>query len=298
MLLGAAPFAAGRPAIASDTPCTPVKKPATNWHDVQAVGLTIQIPKGFALTTAHASSSLFNSGQRTIGIGRNMGSAMIATGGTLSLVTECHAIIADRPVLISVYSVFYEDAPMAPTGEAGTKYLAIAEFPATAHTSAISVWLFSPYRSDAVQLRQIFWSARFPSSAVASADTTHSEGAGSGSAARPAPAAPCVRATPLPVAALDAVVDTGLVGSLAASSGELAAGHTTIVLQFDSTGTLAGAGTVESDLPESTQRTVNSLLTSNVRQRPAGHAATVLLRVETSAKGLSYVVEPSVNCPD
>ncbi|MBX6332580.1 MAG: hypothetical protein IRY91_12100, partial [Gemmatimonadaceae bacterium] len=111
VVVGAAPLTAASPAANGDTPCTPPKSFATNWQGATADGVTFQVPKGF-----HLAGHTFTSGRRSISAALNMRSPVILTQGAFTAVSQCRAVIANRPVLITTYRGTYEDEAMAPSG--------------------------------------------------------------------------------------------------------------------------------------------------------------------------------------
>lgn len=318
-----------------NTLCTKPKTLDATWHPMEAEGVTFRIPKGFTIGASGPDYQVYSAGQRHIGIEWGRGPGEIETGGSLDPISECRAVIDGRIVDITLFSWTRIDAPMAPSGDAGTKFLLVARFPSVTSSHAVSLWVFTPYRTDATRYRQLFWTVSFPGDAagvaaapslvggvaelavgappkggapaplgpapkehgISSTLTNGNPGVNSASASalplpdRPSEEEPDPLCKPSPkgAPAPGAVVDTALVQSLASGADSLPHGYGVVALTFDASGALAGVAVVDSDLPADAERQLATIVSSNIKPRPAT-STTLYLRVDTGGKALRYTM--------
>ncbi|HEX6534197.1 MAG TPA: hypothetical protein VF041_06345 [Gemmatimonadaceae bacterium] len=342
ILVGALAFAAsaaraeGARGRMEDGLCTPPESVDAKWHPAEAEGVSFRIPKGYTISQSGADFRVYSAGQRHIGIEWGRGPGEIESGGELNPISECRTTIDGRIVTISLFHWTRIDQAMAPSGDAGTKYLLVARFPAVQGSHAVSLWVFTPYRGDAMQFRRVFWTVEFPAatpgaSVAPAAGSPSSTGAGATAASVAVVQATPVAATsdrsstestpaaagaslatvtphsasatassmPLPPPTCGAppagtpapgdVVDTTLVQMLANGSDPFPQGHGVVALTLDASGALAGVAVVDSDLPADAERQLATIVSSNIKPRPAT-STTLYLRVDTGGKALRYTM--------
>lgn len=284
-----------------------------SWHNVTPIGgVTIALPPNFvsAPTTSHNRRSVFFSGgrDRSVGVGTgsgpggrlNAGSGMGTTSqveklpdgstsdsyaaasdqpsGQMNQTARCTTTIGGRVVEITEYKWSAPVTFTSQNGEPSSLYRAVARFRKTASQPEVFISLDSGAQSDIGAFSAIFWTASFTSPAAASVG------------AAPTPA--CV-ATPNPnLPALDAVLDTALVQMLVANAAPpIPHGFEVMSLRFDDSGGVAGISVSQSDLPDSTQRQLTTLVASNLKQHDSKAPSTFLLRVDAKDTGLRYSVQ-------
>ncbi|HEX7943003.1 MAG TPA: hypothetical protein VF488_14415, partial [Gemmatimonadaceae bacterium] len=143
--------------------CTSPKSIDPTGHAIEAEGVSLRIPRGYTISGSGGDYRVYSAGQRHIGVEWGRGPGEIESGGTLQSISECRTVIDGRIVAISMFSWTRIDEAMAPSGDAGTKFLVVARFPSVEGSHAVSVWIFTPFRGDAMQFRQVFWTVSFPS---------------------------------------------------------------------------------------------------------------------------------------
>lgn len=284
-----------------------------SWHNVTPIGgVTIALPPNFvsAPTTSHNRRSVFFSGgrDRSVGVGTgsgpggrlDAGSGMGTTtameklperttvdpyaaassqpSGQMNQTARCTTTISGRLVEITEYKWSAPVTFTSQNGEPRSLYRAVARFRKTESQPEVFISLDSGAQPDIGVFGAIFWTASFASSATASVG------------AAPSPA--CV-ATPNPsLPALDAVLDTAIVQMLVANAEPpIPHGFEVMSLRFDDSGGVAGISVSQSDLPDSTQRQLTTLVASNLKQHDSKAPSTFLLRVDAKDTGLRYSVQ-------
>jgi hypothetical protein len=256
---------------APDLCAPPAKLDTAKWRAMKGPeGMEYRMPPGYVISGSSAIYSYYRNGHKGIGAALGDGPSVLSQGYRISQRSGCTTVIAGRPAQLAVLELFVEDAPLSASGEAGSHYVIVARWMPTAGQSEVSLWFESQIRSDLATMRQLFWTASFPARAKQEATE----------AAKPDLATSCTMpAAPAPP--IDAVLDTALVQMLAGSSAPVPAGYAVLELRFDETGVPAGVTVAESSLPDSSQRQLATLVTSNLRPRDAHAPPMLRLRVET-----------------
>jgi hypothetical protein len=212
---------------------------------------------------------------------------------------DCETTIGGRRVEISLYNWTVEDSSMAPSGDAGTHYRAVARFLTSGSWREVFVSIQSNMRSDVMSYRQLFWTADFGGSpapagvaSVADARSVASPGVSPTSAAQTS-TSPCIAKADPMLPAADAVLDTALVQTLIASAGPAPRGFAVMALEFDRSGALAGISVAQSDLPDPAQRQIATLIASNLKAHETRTSASYMLRVDAGEAGLRFAVQPA-----
>lgn len=278
------------------------------WHSVQPMaGMTISLPPGFSSSpsVSHNGSALFYRGGRarsvSVGTGSGPGRRMDAGSGmgTTSSVEKlpptfdaqsnstsaddqmnekarCTTTIDGRAVEITTYEW------SGPTSGAGLAR-AVARFPATASQPERYITLESDTQSDVASFREVFWSASFNDAAtVASKDSAQAR---------------CVATLDPSLASVDRLLDTSLVQMLVSNAAPpIPRGFEVISLRFNGTGGVDGISVAQSDFPDATQRQLTTLVASNLKEHDARTPSAFLLRIESTAPGLNYLVLPLGAC--
>lgn len=285
-------------------------QPAANlemWQNVKPMaGMTISLPPGFGPTAvvSHNGGALFYRGGRTrsvgVGAGSGPGSRLDAGAGmgtttsreripptidvqSYSAVSDrmnerarCTTTIDGRAVEITLYE--WGDP-------AGGVWLAraVARFRATGSLPERYITLESDTPSDVASLRQVFWSVSFKDAAsVASTDTAH---------------ASCVAKPDRALPAVDGLLDTSLVHMLVSNAASpIPRGFEVISLRFNGAGGVDAISVTQSDFPDSVQRQLATLVASNLKEHDAATSSAFLLRIESTAPGLAYLVLPLRAC--
>ncbi|HEV7703949.1 MAG TPA: hypothetical protein VGO46_06630 [Gemmatimonadaceae bacterium] len=304
--------------------CSAPKMQTEKWRPIsEAGGLTMLLPPGYAArgnqtVSDRGSSSLgFASAQSTtnmsdhnsadshfyyqgqhriIGVGSGSGPSMLTTSGAqMNPMGDCETTIAGRRVEISMYNWNTEDNAMAPSGDAGTHYRAVARFYTSGTQREVFISFQSNIQSDVSAGRQIFWTANFggapaqASSAPAQSATAVPAFAGTTSAVVAAAPACVAKADPsLPAAS--AVLDSALVQMLISGAGPMPKGYALMALKFDGS-SLAGISVSQSDLPDPVQKQLATLVASNLKPHDTKAPAAFTLRVDSQEQGLHYTVQ-------
>lgn len=304
--------------------CSAPKMQTDKWHPISAAGgLTMLLPPGYAArgnqqisdrgssqlgfasaqaTTNDADnnspdSHFYYQGQhRIIGVGSGSGPSMLNTDGAqMNPMGDCETTIAGRRVEISMYNWTTEDNSMAPSGDAGTHYRAVARFFTAGIQREVYISYQSNIQSDVSSGRQVFWTANFgdaPMQASAS-PTQNATAVPAFASATPvvAPVAPaCVPKADPTLPAPSAVLDSALVQMLISGAGPMPKGYALIALKFDGA-SLAGISVAQSDLPDPAQKQLATLVASNLKPHDTKAPPAFMLRVDAQEQGLHYTVQ-------
>ena len=200
----------------------------------------------------------------------------------------CQTVIGDRPVEITTYTWNLADAPMTMTSGAGKHYLATARWAASDRMPVLYVWYASDYKSDLMQMRQIFWTAHFTPGA-----SQQMEGVAE---AVPFVAA-CADTQPPPRGTVGEFLDTSVVGMLAnGASPPLPKGSGTVLLRFDSTGNVAGVSVGGTLMSDAAQKELGAIVGSNVIVQKPHTVTHVRIKVTVGDSALSYALVGVGNC--
>lgn len=286
--------------------CSQPRMQLGKWHGVKPIGgMTISLPPGFssAATISHNRGVVFFHGGRvrsvSVGTGPGPGPRLDAGSGMgtttsreklplapasgsysssssqMNQKTQCATQIDGRDVQITMYDW------SGPMGDGNGLSRAVARFSSTGSQPEVFISLESDTQSDVVSFREVFWTASF-------------DDAGSGtSPATAAVAAPCVAKPDPSLPAPGAVLDTALVRTLIATSGPIPTGFAVLAVKFDGSGALAGISVSQSDLPDSAQRKIATLVASNLEPHDARAPSSFLLRVDARDSALHYTVQPA-----
>jgi hypothetical protein len=271
------PLAAGAEYI-----CTPSNDDVSKWHLVEMASASIRVPTGYGVSGSGGTYQFYASAGRYIGI--QIGEyGVLPTGqqqGNTQTQSVCETVLGGRPAEISIYTWDHIDRAMAPSGEQGTHWVALARWAAYEGLPTTYVWIASHNRADLMALRQVFFTARFKGIAPDSASLAEDK---------------CARMIH-PLGAATDFVDTGLVSMLASSSTPpLPKGSAIFEITFDSSGVPGLVDVAASDLPAAAQRQLAAIVGSNIKQQsPLAERAG--LRVEIGATGVTYVLVPVKAC--
>jgi hypothetical protein len=231
------------------------------------------VPDSFYYAAARLAPGQHPGGPNSLGNASTMGSSRI-DGALASL---CNTVIANRPVEISTYVWNLADAPMTMTAGSGKHYLAVARWPAATNTPVMYMWFASDYKSDLMQMRQMFWTMQFPGFA-------------------PAPPA-CADTSPPPRGTVGEFLDTSLVAMLVnGASPAIPKGSGTVLLRFDSTGNVAGVSVGATLMPDAAQKQLGAIVGSNVIAQKPGSVSHVRIKVTVGDSALSYALVGVGNC--
>jgi hypothetical protein len=309
-------IATGRGALAERAPdlCAPPKMQTEKWPTTEQVGgATVLLPPGFRSATAAGGAlgeRYFVSGHREIIIGPGAApksdamttasveklppaqpSGMADNSPQMTQLSSCETTINGRHVEITLSSTMGHGNGSPDGGGSGSSYLLLARFYAAAPVGEMFIAFETDSRSEISNYRQIFWAVTFDGSAPPSSAPAKpaAPGAAPGVAAAPAPPRCVPKADPsLPT--LDAVLDTALVQSLLASTGPVPHGFALMSLKFDGKGALTNMSVPESDLPDSAQRQLATLVASNLKPHDKHAPSSYTLRVDAADAGLHYTV--------
>jgi hypothetical protein len=308
---------AGSPRVDDDMCATP-KLDTAKWLSLNVPAGSIKLPKGYSQAelgsyyrnyrgsgrvagvlwseagflipdSLYVAASRLAPGQHGGGpgsLGNTLGRGGAHIDGTL--ISLCQTVIGDRPVEITTYSWNYEDAPRTMSANAGKHYLATARWAAADRMPVLYVWYASDYRSDMMQMRQIFWTAHFI------APTSDQE---AGVAEAVPYTAPCADSQPPPRGTVAEFLDTSVVGMLAnGASPRLPKGSGTVLLRFDSTGNVAGVSVGASLMADAAQKELGAIVGSNVIAQKPGSVTHVRIKVTVGDSALSYALVGVGNC--
>ncbi len=262
-------------AAADDGLCTPPDDDESKWIRVEVQGIAVHVPPAFSEVRRYGDLLWALAGNRGIGIRQGEGPDEMMTGGRFSLLDACETSMGGRPVRVSVLYFTNYDAPLAPSGNRGPRYVGFARWPAMDGMPTVTAWIITAVRSDLRNLRGVFFSAEV------------------GVKAPPPPPPLCVLLRPPP--GVDSVLDTAAIARrVQAEATHWPAGFAVLALQFDSTGAIADIAATEGDLPDSTKRVLAELVGTSVRERAAGE---VRVRVTSSAAGFRFDVLEALVCP-
>ena len=289
-------FAGDASAHPMDDMCSAPKMNTNKWQSRSEVdGMTLLVPPGFtegghSVFQETQDTHFYQSGEhRSIAVGSGSGPAFIQHSSDVSENSECETVIAGRRVTMTMYHWVVEDALLSASGDAGPHFVEVARFYATGSRREVYVALASTAPSDLKYFKQFFWTVSFdgaPGAALASATPT----------ATSAPPAACVPAPTPGLPTPDAVLDSATVRMLIASAAPVPHGFEIMALQFDGTGELAGMSVAQSDLPESSQRELFTVIATNLKPHDAHAPSTFLLRIDSSDTGFQYAVLPNAGC--
>ncbi|MDQ2766878.1 MAG: hypothetical protein M3Y30_06950 [Gemmatimonadota bacterium] len=282
--------------------CEAPKIQTEKWHVVpQANGMSMMMPGGFGVDGMGGGipdATFYRSGNKQISVGTGPGPSMLTSADAeMRQMGDCQATINGRNVEITTYTWIVEDDRMAPTGEAGSHFRAVARYLPAGSQREMFVLFQTRMQSDLMAYRSLFWTVTFNGVARSAAapppsQTVRSSLVSAGpmavAAAPPAPA--CVpKADPtLPTAS--AVVDSATVQMLVSGSGPIPKGYALMALKFDGS-SLAGINVAQSDLPDQAQKQLATLVASNLKAHDAKSPSSFVLRVETQEQGLRYTVQ-------
>lgn len=292
-----------RAAFASDM-CTPPRMNVDKWHVVEPVpGMRVSLPPSYGsrATYSHNRHIAFYFADRdrevSLGTGPGPGPRLDPASGMGTTVSveklpdgvasdeyasvatqmtqtaQCTTAINGRSVHIVEYRWYGPDAVLSTRRDESALYRLVAHYlPSDSEPDAF-VSIESSSQSELGVNRQIFWTASFGRATAASAT------------------APCVPKPDPSLPTSGAVLDTALVQTLLTSAARPPVGFAVLALSFNG-GALSGISVAESDLPDSTQRQLATLVASNLAPHDAKAPSAFLLRVETSDAGVRYAVEP------
>lgn len=140
--------------------CDPPAADLSRWTEVSIGAVRLAVPPRFNLFSSAVDARLYRAGSRTIGVARGTSPTLFSGDETATVESRCTTVIGGRPVEIAALRVTLADASMAPTGNAGTKFVALAQWIGASDGRDVSVWLYTPYRGDIMALRQLFWTVR------------------------------------------------------------------------------------------------------------------------------------------
>lgn len=175
--------------------CSAPAPDLARWSDASTGAVQFKLPPRFILSSSVPDGRIYRSGSRIIGVARGTEPTFLSGDATATVQSRCTAVIDGRPVEIAAMRVTLADTAMAPSGNAGTKFVALAQWIGASGGRDVSVWIYTPYSGDMMSLRQLFWTVRFDSPA---GQTTAAPAAAAPGA--PATAAPATAGTPAPVA--------------------------------------------------------------------------------------------------
>ena len=254
--------------------CAPSDDDTTGWRLVKTPAISLRVPPRFSEEHRRGTWTVLVAGQKQIGLGLGEGLDEIASGGTFELMDGCKTVIGGRSVDIRVLRFTVYDAPQAPSGNLGPKYIADARWVASNGLPTVSAFIFSNDKSDLRRYKGVFYTADV--------------------GVKPPP--PCTPIKPMPAA--DSVVDSAAIAMrLQSDARQWPPGSAIMMLRFDSAGTLASMGVTSADLPDSTKRALAMLVGTNVRSRPAGVPSAVQVKVTSTASALGYEVVSANLCP-
>jgi hypothetical protein len=310
-------IATGRGALAERAPdlCAPPKMQTEKWPTTEQVGgATVLLPPGFRSASDAAAAPgerYFVSGHREIIIGSGAspkGAAMTTTSieklpaaqpsgmadnsPQMTQVSSCETTINGHHVEITLSSAMVHSNGAPDGGGTGQRYVLLARFYAAPPVGEMFVAFETDSRSEISSYRQLFWAVTFDGSAPPSSAPAKPAAPGAAPgvvAAAPAPPR-CVPKADPSLPALDAVLDTALVQSLFASMGPAPHGFALMSLKFDGKGALTNMSVPESDLPDSAQRQLATLVASNLKPHDKHAPSSYTLRVDAADAGLHYTV--------